>query len=43
MIATGETVGLDDWIIDDTCLVCILFLLWKKTILNFICLSKIRF
>ena len=30
MVATGETVGLDEWIIDDTCLVNSLFLLTKK-------------
>ena len=28
MFATGETVGLAEWIIDDTCLVSIQFLPW---------------
>ena len=36
MIATGETMGLGEWIIDDTCLVVVIFLLTKIfPLLNF--------
>ena len=30
MVSTGETVGLAEWIIDDTCLVFLLIILWRQ-------------